>query len=115
MSSEHVVQTSIVNWTRDNHPEITIFAIPNGGYRTGKNAKMLKDEGVLDGIPDLQLLYKSNTLFMEVKTTIGERTENQVKRHKEIRNQGFTVVTAYGYEQAISVIKNWVKDINKEE
>lgn len=55
-NAEAQIQASIVQWIRLVAPELLIFHVPNGGYRTRAEAARLKWIGVLAGIPDLVLL-----------------------------------------------------------
>ena len=50
---EHRLQVACVRWFRLQHPNVLIFAIPNGGQRNVVTAKRLKDEGVVAGVADL--------------------------------------------------------------
>lgn len=58
--SEHQEQCEVIKW-RDQHSvrwpgELELLhAIPNGGKRSARTGKSLKDEGVLKSIPDLFL------------------------------------------------------------
>jgi len=51
--SEHAEQVAFVQWWEVNHPDIRMFAIPNGGFRHKATAQKLKLEGVRKGVPDL--------------------------------------------------------------
>ena len=45
----------------------------------------------MNGIPDLMALKCGKTVFIEVKTEIGEVSELQKFRHEQLKKQGFTV------------------------
>ena len=51
--TEHEEQRLLVQWFRRKWPDVRIFAIPNGGYRSRATAGRLKAEGVSPGVPDL--------------------------------------------------------------
>ena len=54
--NESRLQAACVRWFRYQYPNLLIFAIPNGGRRNEVEAKIMKEEGVLPGIADLELL-----------------------------------------------------------
>lgn len=67
---EHQIQVACVNYFRLRWRNALIFAIPNGGQRNIKVAQKLKAEGVLAGVPDLQIPIPRNGyngLFIEMK------------------------------------------------
>lgn len=51
--TEDEEQAAFIAWFRATWPDVRILAIPNGGKRSIKTAKMLKATGVLKGVPDL--------------------------------------------------------------
>ena len=53
LPSEHLEQVRLVAWFRKTYPDTRIFAIPNGGARTGSQGLKFKSEGVSPGVPDL--------------------------------------------------------------
>lgn len=111
--NEHNHQRLIVAWFRDRYPHLAgvFFAIPNGGYRDTVTAKRLKDEGVLEGVPDLMLAAPRNGfsgLFLEMKTLRGSASKAQRGTHEELRAQGYSVAIAKGYEAAKAVLTNYL-------
>lgn len=67
--SEHLEQVRLVSWFRRNYPDVRIFAIPNGGARSGPQGAKLKAEGVVPGVPDL--FVPEWLLWVEVKRQKG--------------------------------------------
>jgi hypothetical protein len=52
------------------HPDVRVYAIPNGGFRLGLEAIRMKAEGVRSGITDLVFLAPGGkTGWLETKTT----------------------------------------------
>jgi hypothetical protein len=73
-------QAAIVEWCRWVAPEIIVFHVANGGYRSKPEAARLKWMGVLPGVPDLVLvLPKGRTAFWEVKTPTTTLTPDQAR------------------------------------
>lgn len=69
MESEHLQQVRLVSWFRRSYPDVRIFAVPNGGARSGPQGAKLKAEGVSSGVPDLCIPAWS--LFIEMKRQTG--------------------------------------------
>ena len=69
MDSEHLEQVRLVSWFRRNYPDVRIFAIPNGGSRSGLQGAKLKAEGVSPGVPDL--FVPAWSLWIEMKRATG--------------------------------------------
>jgi hypothetical protein len=77
-NAEAQIQASIVQWIRLVAPELLVFHVPNGGYRTPVEAARMKWIGVLAGIPDLVLLGRDGkTWLIEVKTADGVLSAEQ--------------------------------------
>jgi hypothetical protein len=56
LNAEARIQAAIVEYVRTVAPDIKIYAVPNGGLRTRREAARLKWTGVLAGVLDLILL-----------------------------------------------------------
>lgn len=79
---EHQIQVACVNYFRLRWRNAIIFAIPNGGQRNIKVACKLKAEGVLAGVPDLQIPIPRNGyngLFIEMKAGKKGRVSDEQK------------------------------------
>lgn len=133
--TEHGEQTALFCWAAnyanmvDNRLKL-MFAIPNGDQRgdgTKKGAVIagarLKAEGQRDGVPDLMLPVAMNTgfikcyyhgLFIEMKRREFETrkdggcSEEQLRFHLRLRDQGYYVEVCYGWEQARDTILNYL-------
>jgi len=106
MASEHLEQAHLVSWFRKNyHPEHRIFAIPNGGFRTGMAGMAMKAEGLTKGVPDL--FIPSLKLFIELKKVKGGKLSIEQKDWLIYLNEvGYTAVMCSGQEEAkIQIIK----------
>lgn len=104
-----------------------IFHIPNGGWRTGIEARNLVYSGVKSGVPDYLLpiakavqignmtAYKHG-LFIELKKATnaqgkkgGRVSKQQLDWKQKLEEQGFDVVFAWGAEEAFEAIKRYLK------
>ena len=93
-----------------------LFAIPNGGSRARTTARFsseafrMKREGIRPGVPDLMLAVPKNGLaglFIEMKRAVkslSRVSEEQKQWHKRLSDIGYKVVVAYGADEAISSI-----------
>ena len=92
---EDIIQSQIFKWywnnycLKTNKPRHSIFSVPNGGYRTKKEASKLKATGVLAGVSDLIILQPNKTIFVEVKTETGRQSPKQKEFENIVKNLGF--------------------------
>lgn len=95
LPSEHAEQVGFVRWFRAKWPRVLIFAIPNGGKRNIKTAKLLQQEGVTPGIPDLYV--PAWGIWVEMKRQKGGRTSpDQDAMIQYLEEIGHTVIVGYG-------------------
>jgi hypothetical protein len=99
--SEHVIQRTAVQWIRQWTPYVC-FAIPNGENRSRVTGGRLKAEGVLAGVPDLCIPALS--LFIEMKTDVGEVSPTQKEVHERLRKDGQTVEVCRSVEDVMRVV-----------
>jgi hypothetical protein len=106
--SETDEQVGFVNWFRARFPGVVIFAIPNGGHRAISTAKRLKAEGVLPGVPDLQV--PAWRLWVEMKRVKGGKLSNeQVEMIEHLEGIGHKVIVGKGAEDASAQVVDWIK------
>ena len=104
---EHREQVLFVARFRLEYPGLArlLFAIPNGGRRSPREAGRLKDEGVQAGVPDLMLavpVAPFHGLFIEMKRADGKGATSPEQRTQQelLTRQGYWVATCDGYEHA---------------
>lgn len=104
-----------------------IFHIPNGGWRTGIEARNLVYSGVKSGVPDYLLpiaravqignltVYRHG-LFIELKKATnaqgkkgGRVSKQQIDWKDKLERQGYAVVFSWGAEEAYQSIKDYLK------
>jgi hypothetical protein len=92
-----------------------LFHIPNGGSRNLLEAVKFKRMGVKRGIPDNFFavpMGKYHGLWIELKRRIGGKlSDNQLQMMSNLTNQGYKVVIAYGWEQAVEFIESYLKEV----
>jgi hypothetical protein len=97
--SEHQEQALFVQWFRRTFPDVRIFAIPNGGWRSQAQAAKLKVEGVSAGVPDL--LIPDGMIWVEMKRAKGGTVSAEQKDwHSYLRSIGHVVIVGYGADDA---------------
>ncbi len=96
--SEHQEQVILVGRVRAFHPDILVYAVPNGGGRTGWDATRLKAEGVLAGVPDLVFAEPRGVyhgLYVEMKRMVGGSVSSkQAGVMKRLLARGYAVIVA---------------------
>ena len=116
-ASEHHEQAALIDWCRwqrKKYPETEfLFAIPNGGLRHKRTAVKLKREGVKAGVSDLFLPVPKGEfhgLWIEMKSKKGRPTKAQKKWLKDMKELGYQTAICYGAEEAIEVLKEYLKE-----
>lgn len=104
LKSEHYEQREFVSWFRKTYPDVRIFAIPNGGWRSRITAAKLKAEGASPGVPDL--FIPAWLVWIEMKRSKGGVLSDKQKDWRQyLLSIGHTFILANGKEQAIESIK----------
>lgn len=101
-----------------------LYAIPNGGARgDSKRSNMIrgakfKATGVKAGVPDVKLPVAHRGyfgLYIEMKRPESDRgkagttTLEQEDWHIDLREQGYYVVTAWGWEAALEILIRYLE------
>lgn len=129
--SEHEEQSAVINWWwRYSHEhgleERLLFAIPNGANKSMAAAAKFKREGLRAGVPDLMLArprgdfnlsnpprghFKYGALMIEMKRIGGDKpTQAQQEYHALLQAQGYSVLTCFGADEAISAITEYLQN-----
>jgi hypothetical protein len=103
--SEH--QIAYFNWCRvmgGRHPRLdTIFAIPNGGYRTKSTAGRLKAEGVRSGVWDIFVPVQMGQhcgLWIEMKAGTNKLTVGQ-NAFRAVVGESYSWAVCYSWHEAV--------------
>ena len=108
MESEHLQQVRLVSWFKRSYPGVRIFAIPNGGARSGVQGAKLKAEGVSPGVPDL--FCPEWLLWVEMKREKGGVVSPVQKDWiAYLESIGHKVIVGRGFEDA----KRQIEDVKK--
>lgn len=101
--TERQIQRQIVNGLRK--AGYAVFAIPNGGSRDTREARALKQDGVMSGVPDLWVLARDgNDWWLEVKRPGGRLSDSQRYVHKLLSERGQQVAVVHSLDEAREVV-----------
>jgi dienelactone hydrolase len=103
MVSEHYEQVALVRRLR--RAGVLFCAIPNGGFRTRREATRLVAEGLEAGAPDL-LVFEGpmRGIAIEMKSSKGRVAPKQKTWHEALRSRGWIVVVAYSADEAVEAM-----------
>jgi len=106
-NDEAQIQAAIVEWARTVAPDTLIYAVPNGGLRTPREASLLKWTGVLAGVPDLAIVAGGRAFFVEVKTAKGRLSDAQREMIGKLESLGAPVAIAKSIDDARAAFAKW--------
>jgi hypothetical protein len=105
----------IVRLHRLKYPALdNLLHVPNGGDRHGAVAAKMKGEGVSPGFPDYLLCWPSHgfhSLAIELKRqnySPSHVKDNQRAWHERLREAGYRVEVAGGWEAAWNVVRDYL-------
>lgn len=118
--TEEQEQIALFTWATlsvaiGDHPELVLLHhTPNGGWRDKKTAGRLRAAGVKAGVPDLHLpiaRHGYHSLWIELKRAdhSNHPSPDQEWWIERLRAEGHCVVVAYGSEEAIAAIEEYLK------
>lgn len=108
--NESKLQQGCVKWFRLQYPQYLIFAIPNGGFRSKIEASIMQGEGVLAGVPDLQIIMHDYSFFVEMKAEKGKLTDNQKLIHGLLSILGFKVHVCRSLDEFMEIVNSEIKN-----
>lgn len=115
-NEEHRIQCACVKWFRLQYPKYAklLYAIPNGSRRDAITGKLLKDEGVIRGVSDLNLDMPNrfyHGLRIEMKTPTGVQSKEQKEFQFEVEKQGFRYIVCRSLNDFIKAITIYIQDV----
>jgi hypothetical protein len=111
--TESQQQAECVEWFRETYPEysLLLYAVPNGGKRSGREAAQFAREGVVSGVPDQVLAVPKNGyhgLYIEQKKKGNKPSPNQLTVMGALTGQGYKCVVVYSTEEFQQVITEYL-------
>lgn len=95
---------------------IVFAAVPNGGYRNVREARMLKASGVVAGVPDLLIFTRPPShpdkcgVALEMKRVGGKPSDvskSQQKWMEDLSDLGWLCVVGYGAQDALEHLRSF--------
>ena len=83
------------------------FHVPNEGQRAPKTGAFLKRLGMLPGVSDFVIVIEGLAYFLEIKTTTGRRSSQQIVFAQSAREAGAGYAVANTPEAAELVLDGW--------
>jgi len=113
--TEHQEQKTFFAWclrySEDYDGINTIFSIPNGGNFDAIRGKLLKDEGLRAGIPDMFLPVARGVyhgLFIEMKVRKGGKVSDKQKLWlARLSKQGYKTTVCEGFGEARKTVMRY--------
>lgn len=102
---ESRLQAACVEWFRYQYPSLLIASFANGGARSGLQGKILKDEGVLAGMPDLEINFTGGVFYIEMKLPGEGLTGKQPEIVAKLRKLGRTVYVCHSIDEFMHTVK----------
>jgi hypothetical protein len=89
-TSELQLQAACYQWAWNSYPHTRrcFFHIPNGGHRSKVEAAQFKASGVLAGVHDMPLYWKSQLYWFEFKVGRNSLTPAQLQFKTAMEAQG---------------------------
>lgn len=112
--NEHDEQVVLIRWFRLCYPKLVIFSIPNAAKRSVGLANYMKAEGLLTGVSDIFVMKPNkhfSGLFIEMKAKGGKVSPQQKYFIEQAIANGYAAYVCFGFEDAQSVIVQYLKDI----
>ena len=114
--SEHEEQKAFVNWFRLNYHNYLIYSVPNSGIRSKTIGIRMKQEGLLKGVFDLQILTPDKEIifieFKRVKEAKPKISKEQKEFKKFLDDNNYKNFFAFGFLDAMEKIKEVIDDKN---
>ena len=115
-ASEHDEQVAFVNWFRLNYHNYLIYSVPNSGIRSKTIGIRMKQEGLLKGVFDLQILTPDKEIifieFKRVKEANPKISKEQKEFKKFLDDNNYKNFFAFGFLDAMKKIKEVIDDKN---
>lgn len=115
MATEHDLQKSCIGWFRLKHPQYLrlLMAIPNAGRRTKYERRMVLEEGIQHGVPDLFLAIPrkgKGGLWIEMKNgKAGGLGDYQKEMIALLEGQGYACAVCHTLDEFMTTVEEYMK------
>lgn len=110
VTPEKSIQKQVVSFLKTYYPTLFFLSIRNEGKRSLREGKEAKDMGLRSGASDLYILYKGQSLFLELKSEKGKQSVPQKEFETLVKNNGAIYELAYCFSDAIIIIKKFIEN-----
>lgn len=112
-NDESRMQIACVKWFRLRFPKYALLlnSVPNGGARNAVTGAIIKAEGAVRGVADLELNVargKWHGLKIEMKTPKGRQSPFQRQWQQAVEAQGYRYVVARSVGDFIKLIEDYL-------
>jgi hypothetical protein len=99
LKTESQEQSEFVKWFKQTFPGVLLIAIPNGAQTGARGKQLLKQQGLVPGVPDL--FVPAWHLWLEMKQQSGGKVSPQQTEVMAYRESvGYFCAVAKGAEEA---------------
>ena len=114
---ESSLQIQCVSWFKYQYPHLAmlLFAVPNGGSRDGKEAAIMKAEGITAGVSDLILNIPGGVhsqLAIEMKSEKGKQSPEQVRYQRYAEAVGIKYIVCKSFDDFKAEVTNFLDTVN---
>lgn len=108
---EHALQVGCLRWLHLQYPNVIVWATPNGAWCGIKQATKLKAEGMVKGVPDLQIPMARkgfHGLFIEMKNgKKGVVSDEQHDMMVRLRNEGYQCAVCRSLDDFMNIVNDY--------
>jgi hypothetical protein len=83
------------------------FAIPNGVKMSPRTANLQKSIGMLAGVADLCIVIDGKAFFLELKSSVGKQSPEQIAFEQDCKDAGVPYVMANSIDTALNALRTW--------
>jgi len=110
---ESRLQSACVRWFRLQYPRYSLLlnSVPNGGARSAVTGAILKAEGCVRGVADLELniaRHGYHGLKIEMKTDKGRQSAEQKRWQREVEAQGYRYAVCRSFDEFRQLVNGYL-------
>lgn len=110
LTEEDKLHISVVTYVTLQYPNALIHHSPNEGRRTPFERYKVSKLGLKKGFPDLIVIYSGKHLALELKSSKGEATEEQLDWLHNLKSQGWSIGCPRSFDKAKQIIDQCFKN-----
>lgn len=88
-------------------PGVFAFAVPNGVHSSVRTGLALKAAGLVAGVPDICVIHRATSHFLELKAGRNKPTLQQKHVMDLLSLAGARVAVAYSLDEALYTLECW--------